>query len=273
MTFREALHSSVEEAALSLGIKIELYPLSESTQDFEIRLAKYPRPNGFGVLVREEYLSWSFELLFDDMSRPLLASMQAASNEKHAQMIDRKDNLSLSASNFFFKINDLPVKGPPSPEPWMNFWLKGTMDFGPSDKDVPKMTTRLLQVLSVPLELLIEETWEKIDVHEGRLEGSHTRRLVNKYERNRFNRAICLASKGFTCRGCDNDMASIYGPLGEGVIHVHHIVPVSKMEVAANLDPINDLVPLCPNCHNIVHRVEPPLPVEELREIIGRTES
>jgi len=49
------------------------------------------------------------------------------------------------------------------------------------------------------------------------------------------------------------------------VIHVHHIVPVSQMQSSYQLNPIKDLVPLCPNCHNIVHRINPPLELNDLR--------
>ncbi len=65
-------------------------------------------------------------------------------------------------------------------------------------------------------------------------------------------------------------MEEVYGPLGVNVIHVHHIVPVSQMGSSYRLDPIKDLIPLCPNCHTIVHRENPPLNVLSLREILGK---
>ena len=76
---------------------------------------------------------------------------------------------------------------------------------------------------------------------------------------------MCLKYFGFTCRGCGELLAEKYGPLGIGVIHVHHIVPVSQMGDGYRLNPIKDLVPLCPNCHMVVHKTNPPISISELR--------
>jgi 5-methylcytosine-specific restriction protein A len=35
------------------------------------------------------------------------------------------------------------------------------------------------------------------------------------------------------------------------------------------LNPTKDLIPLCPNCHVIVHRSEPPISIEELKTILA----
>jgi len=35
------------------------------------------------------------------------------------------------------------------------------------------------------------------------------------------------------------------------------------------VDPINDLRPVCPNCHAMLHRKKPPLTIEELETIIN----
>ena len=66
-------------------------------------------------------------------------------------------------------------------------------------------------------------------------------------------------------------MDEIYGPIGSGVIHVHHLVPLADLTGPVKVDPILDLVPLCPNCHNIVHRVSPPLSIEALQDLTGLT--
>ena len=98
----------------------------------------------------------------------------------------------------------------------------------------------------------------------GEAEGEKTLATINKYERSRYNRALCLRYYGFTCRGCGTHMETKYGPLGQDVIHVHHVVPVSLMGGSYRLNPIKDLIPLCPNCHNVVHRITPPLSIAEL---------
>ena len=99
-------------------------------------------------------------------------------------------------------------------------------------------------------------------------EGAIENVLATRYERNREARRVCLAHYGTTCRACDLEMGRMYGPLGEGYIHVHHKVPLSTIGEEYRLDPIKDLVPVCPNCHAILHRTATLLEVEALAEII-----
>lgn len=113
---------------------------------------------------------------------------------------------------------------------------------------------------------------DEIEKDETFLEGSTTQKLVNSYERNSAARQKCLEKFGFTCAACDLDMEQKYGEIAKKFIHVHHTVPLSKIGEEYEIDPTNDLIPLCPNCHSIVHRKEPPYTVEELRKIIAEND-
>lgn len=101
----------------------------------------------------------------------------------------------------------------------------------------------------------------------GLPEGAKTRIEVNRYERDRRNRAAALAIHGYICKACDLDMGLRYGPAAAGLIEVHHVTPVSDVGPGYIIDPKNDLVPLCPNCHSVAHRRSPPFSVDELREM------
>lgn len=100
-------------------------------------------------------------------------------------------------------------------------------------------------------------------------EGALRRIQVNTYERNPIARRRCIEHWGHTCSVCDVDMGKVYGSLGEGFIHVHHITPISKKGSVCLVDPINDLRPVCPNCHAMLHQRNPPLMIEELRAMIS----
>ena len=102
----------------------------------------------------------------------------------------------------------------------------------------------------------------------GYPEGASTRVLVNKYERSVKNRRICIDHFGSICQVCGFDFALNYGEIGEGFIIVHHIIPVSKIGPNYKVDPISDLVPLCANCHAIIHRQDPPLSISDLKSKI-----
>jgi 5-methylcytosine-specific restriction protein A len=98
-------------------------------------------------------------------------------------------------------------------------------------------------------------------------EGQRTQVLVNRYERNRNARDECIRQKGTVCSVCQFDFGFFYGELGQGFIHVHHIVPVSQIGEEYEVDPIRDLVPVCPNCHAMIHRRNPALSIDELRQL------
>lgn len=90
---------------------------------------------------------------------------------------------------------------------------------------------------------------ERIELHEGAA-GYVT---LNKYERNQKARAACIAAHGTACAVCGIDFGQAYGPEFAGKIEVHHIVPLSEIGEDYIVDPVHDMVPVCPNCHTALH--------------------
>ncbi|MFH5805996.1 HNH endonuclease [Alienimonas sp. DA493] len=103
-------------------------------------------------------------------------------------------------------------------------------------------------------------------------EGGVRQVTVNVYERSPVNRRACLAARGAACAVCAFDFGATYGPLGEGFIHVHHLAPLAAVGEEHDVDPATDLVPVCPNCHAMLHRgpgrQAEPLGVEELKALM-----
>jgi 5-methylcytosine-specific restriction endonuclease McrA len=99
--------------------------------------------------------------------------------------------------------------------------------------------------------------------------GAVRKVLVNAYERDPDARRACLKQHGTRCAVCAISFEQRYGPIGIGFIHVHHKKPLATREVY-QLNPVSDLVPVCPNCHSMLHKYEPPLSIEELREEMRR---
>ncbi len=102
------------------------------------------------------------------------------------------------------------------------------------------------------------------------LEGERRSVLVNIYERNPAARRKCISHWKPICRVCEFDFEAVYGTLGEGFIQVHHLKPLGEVGEAYRLDPIEDLRPVCPNCHAMLHRQKPALKIEELKAIIRK---
>lgn len=122
----------------------------------------------------------------------------------------------------------------------------------------------------LPVEVEGSGVEESADVA-GLPEGARTRVEVNRYERDRRNRAAALAIHGYACKACDLDLGERYGPAAAGFIEVHHVTPVSEVGENYIIDPRVDLLPLCPNCHSVTHRRTPPFSVTELRAMIEQT--
>lgn len=100
-------------------------------------------------------------------------------------------------------------------------------------------------------------------------EGAQRKIIVNAYERNLLARAACIAHYGHRCKVCDIDLGEKFGEIAEGFIHVHHVVPISSIGHTYEVDPIHDLVPVCPTCHAILHLLIPPLSVAEARALLA----
>lgn len=101
-------------------------------------------------------------------------------------------------------------------------------------------------------------------------EGAVKKIKVNTYERNSHARRKCIEYHGVNCSICGLNFEEMYGEMGKGYIHVHHIVPLSEIGEGYEVDPINDLIPVCPNCHNMLHKKTNGkyLSIDELKEII-----
>ncbi|MEP1551791.1 MAG: HNH endonuclease [Paraglaciecola sp.] len=101
-------------------------------------------------------------------------------------------------------------------------------------------------------------------------EGTATSIKVNKYERDINARRACIAHHKAICKVCKFDFSVAYGGIGMGFIHVHHIVPLAQIGKKYVVNPKVDLVPVCPNCHAMLHRKNPPFTIEELIDLISR---
>lgn len=97
-------------------------------------------------------------------------------------------------------------------------------------------------------------------------EGQKKMIVVNSYERNAKARQKCVEYWGAKCDVCGLDFEKKYGDLGKGFVHVHHLTPLSEIGSNYKVHPVYDLRPVCPNCHAIIHKTNPPMTIEELRE-------
>lgn len=103
------------------------------------------------------------------------------------------------------------------------------------------------------------------------IEGAKTKIYVNKYERSSIARKKCIEYYGCKCSICKLDFEEKYGEIGKDFIHVHHLVPLNEIGEEYCVDYKNDLIPVCPNCHAMLHRELNGkfLSVDELKKIVN----
>lgn len=134
----------------------------------------------------------------------------------------------------------------------------------------PELATALEKTNLIDLTLGVELFPDETAARANHEEGYRFRVEVNIYERSREARKKCVAHYGTTCIACGFDFGSVYGAIGKGFIHVHHVVPLSKINQTYIVDPVRDLIPVCPNCHAMIHRREPPFSIKELTKFFKR---
>ena len=98
-----------------------------------------------------------------------------------------------------------------------------------------------------------------------KLEGRKHEDTVTRYERDRGNRKKCIEYYGYVCQVCGTNFEKTYGDLGKAFIEVHHLYPVAQGERQVN--PIEDLIPLCSNCHSMIHRLDDVSDWHKLRDL------
>jgi len=106
---------------------------------------------------------------------------------------------------------------------------------------------------------------EEIPDNASLLEGSKRKITINAYERNPKARQECIAYYGPSCVVCGFNFAEAYGEVGEGFIHVHHLKQLTEIGDEYEVNPVSDLRPVCPNCHAIIHKGNPPYSIEEVK--------
>lgn len=108
------------------------------------------------------------------------------------------------------------------------------------------------------------------------IEGAKKSITINAYERNPKAKATCISyykvkNKGrIKCEICGFDFGTVYGDVFSDKIVVHHIRELSSIGKDYEVDPIKDLLPVCPNCHLIAHSKTPAYTPDEIRAMLGK---
>lgn len=231
----------------------------------------------FAVLVSIARRRLSVEFVPGNIAGPLVEAMGRLDDAGRALWCAQLDALGRSGCTLDMTINNAPVDPTSTvswPETWRFFSLRlnrNLVAIEPEDLEdgllPPSIWVgRFAALLLALLPLTQVDTFQ----FEPDVEGD--RRLVSHFraERSPRNRAAAIAIHGTECKACGLRLDRVYGEIARDFIHIHHLTPLSEMEEPGPVDPERDLVPLCPNCHGVAHRRNPPYTLEELRLALGR---
>lgn len=96
-------------------------------------------------------------------------------------------------------------------------------------------------------------------------EGKQKSVTYKTYDRSPAARQACIEHYGYSCCVCGFNFENIYGKLGSKYIEVHHLKQVADVGEEYLIHPIDDLRPVCANCHRMLHKTRPPISIEELK--------
>lgn len=120
------------------------------------------------------------------------------------------------------------------------------------------------------IDIAQEPTAKDTHIDSGpKTEGEIREMHLTTHERNPRLRELCINHYGAICQVCGFDFEKAYGAIGRNFIEVHHKWPISATEGEHEVDPINDLVPLCSNCHSMIHRGDGPAHVIKWEDFVA----
>lgn len=118
---------------------------------------------------------------------------------------------------------------------------------------------RLIEASGAETSVLIPATEVADNVKEGLLKEYNSTR----YERSHLARRLCLDHYGnhVVCQVCGFDFEKVYGKreCADPYIEIHHIDPLSETSAEVGehkVDYVNDLIPVCANCHRMLHHLK-----------------
>lgn len=156
---------------------------------------------------------------------------------------------------------------------WINDLIEGIKPLESSFCPVQWKSAILNDDFGYINELIItgKENWKQESVIESKLEGKKKKIYTTKYERNPELRKKAIKLHGTVCVVCGFDFEKVYGEIGREFIEVHHKKPLYELDEEVKVNPKEDLICVCSNCHRMLHRRrDEVLDVAELKKLVNR---
>lgn len=135
-----------------------------------------------------------------------------------------------------------------------------------SDQADKKRFELLIHIDLLPKEVQKKEDFSSKNQDEF-LEGFKTELSIENSSRNRDLIKLAKEIHGTNCVVCGFSFERKYGQHGKNFIEIHHLIPIKD---GIRKSTIDDVVPVCSNCHRMLHKGKTMLSIEYLKEIIDQ---
>lgn len=239
-----------------------------------IRLSDLSRNEGFVLTIQKTWRRITFETKFERFAGELLKTIE----ESPVEAKDSFANLYLSfpkTTHLTLLVNhcETPIDSfKDGKSKITSFQIRSELkniEFTEIDQKVliqicAESVWQILCLMMIFLQKKISDDYSPLK------EGTEIEKTVKEYERNPVYRDIVIALKGTACSVCNMQYKDKYGAYGEDFIEMHHVTPVSKIKHGHKFDPLTDLVPVCSNCHAIIHRQKIHRTISDVQNAIKR---
>lgn len=112
---------------------------------------------------------------------------------------------------------------------------------------------------------------EDILITEGSSEYVLSKKIKRSVKLRNYAIEYYLDVRGnISCDICGFDFEYVYGEPAAGYIEMHHLEPVYMYkgdDIQKTIeDAIKNLLPVCANCHRVIHRTRPPYEISDVRQ-------
>ena len=270
MTFEALARAAIDEISARSGVALELCSIRRAGSEyFGFRPLGLHDGRGFSIALARTVFRTSAVFVADRFAGEMLRRIgsHTSAELRWPDLVAEGDSRGI---NTIVTVNASDVADVASMQP--SVWQALEIE---CSQRIPSITTpdwiedlvcvgeQVLGMVLTGLDLDDEE------VLEGQEEGGSRTVVSTRYERSRVNRMRCIREYGTSCWVCDFDFGQTWGGIGFGFVEVHHRVPLAMMPENYRVDPIRDLIPLCSNCHSMIHKRVPVFQPDELRERLG----
>lgn len=272
------IQEALEDVLCTTGFQLQAESdFDAKNREIHFRFAGLGDHDTFFFEVQRTPIVWHLNLRFDTFARPLVQRICTAAENNEVKL--QEQLLRIRAAGFVISCgyrNASEAGQAPYESPHFSLEIQTSplrkVAVGQPRSEVAELAKLLQTAALVVSDLLSNFEDSQPDVIGEAFaaqEGQRSQAFCGKYERSARNRALCLEHFGFTCVACGVTPELIYGPIGKRIIHIHHLVPLSQMDEPKPVNPISDLVPLCPNCHNLAHKRIPPFSPSEVKNLMN----